>query len=198
MQAGSKLAVCRSFEGSQVRLHSMSAAVLNGALCEVVEDCISQDRVSVRVLSPHEAVAAHPNGAKIKRSNITPVLPAEEQLQEWEQLASFDSGTRLGICGAIVDDFISACMQDCYPFQKIRSEYWSCHAPARCTFKSRTETHRQHRVSMLARAHQITRASRHNMMHAILSRKLPEYSRSSSGMQTAAIAQLSCRRGFGT
>lgn len=162
-------------EGSQVRLHSMSSAILNGALCEVVEDCISQNRVAVRVLSPHEATAAHPNGAKIKRSNITPVLPAEERMQEWEQLASFDSGTRLGICGAIVDDFISACTQDCYPLEDQERIFGV--------------VMHQHTASLILQ-HKPTgnvvylcwleliksqEATRHNIMHAILSRKLPPY-----------------------
>lgn len=184
-------------EGSQVRLHSMSAAVLNGALCEVVEDCISQDRVSVRVLSPHEAVAAHPNGAKIKRSNITPVLPAEEQLQEWEQLASFDSGTRLGICGAIVDDFISACMQDCYPLEdqeRIFGVVMHQH-----TAHLNLERKPTGNIVYLCWLELIKsqEASRHNMMHAILSRKLPEYFeelvRNADGSHYAAEL---VRRGF--
>ena len=162
-------------EGSQVRLHSMSTAVLNGALCEVVEDCVSQDRVAVRVLSPHEAVAAHPNGAKIKRSNVTPVLPEEERMQEWEQLASFDSGTRLGICGAIVDDFISACMQDCYPLED-QERIFGIVMHQRTAFMA-LEHKPIGNIVYLCWCELIKsqEANRHNILHAILSRRLPEY-----------------------
>jgi len=163
------------FEGSQVRLHSMSAEILNGALCEVVEDCISQDRVAVRVLAPHEAVAAHPNGVKIKRSNITPVLPSEDQMQEWEQLASFDSSTRLGICGAIVDDFISACMQDCYPLEDQERIFGVI------MHNSTSSLSIQHKptgnIVYLCWLEHIKsqEATRHSILHAIFSRRLPEY-----------------------
>jgi hypothetical protein len=185
-------------EGSQVRLHSMSTAVLNGALCEVVEDCVSQDRVAVRVLSPHEAVAAHPNGAKIKRSNVTPVLPEEERMQEWEQLASFDSETRLGICGAIVDDFITACMQDCYPLEDQERIFGI--------------VMHQHTASLVLQHKPIgslvylcwseliksQETDRHNILLAILSRRLPEhFEELVRNMDGSVYASELLRRGFG-
>jgi hypothetical protein len=185
-------------EGSQVRLHSMSTAVLNGALCEVVEDCISQDRVAVRVLSPHEAVAAHPNGAKIKRSNVTPVLPEEDRMQEWEQLATFDSGTRLGICGAIVDDFINACMQDCYPLEdqeRIFGVVMHQH-----TASLALEHKPVGNVVYLCWSELIKsqEATRHNILRAILTRQLPEYFEELvRNMDGSFYASELARRGFG-
>jgi hypothetical protein len=184
-------------EGSQVRLHSMSTEILNGALCEVVEDCISQDRVSVRVLSPHEAVAAHPNGAKIKRSNMTPVLPAEDQMQEWEQLGSFDSDTRLGICGAIVDDFISACMQDCYPLEdqeRIFGVVMHQHTASLVLQQKPTGN-----IVYLCWLELIKsqEANRHSIMHALLSRQLPQYFEELvRNMDDSMYAAEIIRRGF--
>jgi hypothetical protein len=185
-------------EGSRVLLHSMSAAVLNGALCEVVEDCISQDRVAVRVLSPDEAVAAHPNGAKIKRSNVSPVLPPEERLQEWEQLASFDSATRLGICGAIVDDLISACMQDVYPLEDQERIFGI--VMHQYTASSTLERKPTGAIVYLCWVELIKsqEATRHNILHAILSRQLPRYFEELvRNLDGSLYAAELVRRGFG-
>jgi hypothetical protein len=184
-------------QGSQVRLHSMAAAIMNGAVCEVVEDCISQDRVAVRILSPHEAVAAYPQGAKIKRSNMTPVLPDEEDLQEWEQLVAFDAETRLAMCGAIVDDFMSACLQGSYPLEdqeRIFGVVMHSHAAA---------LPMEHRpigsIVYLCWVDLIKseEATRNSILHAILSSRLPQYFEDlvTGGEGNRCSAEL-IRRGF--
>jgi hypothetical protein len=128
---------------------------------------------------------------------VTPVLSEEERLQEWEQLASFDSETRLGICGAIVDDFISACMQDCYPLEDQERIFGI--------------VMHQH-ISSLALEHKpignivylcwselikSQETNRHNIIHAILSRRLPDYFEELvKNLEGSFYARELVRRGF--
>ena len=65
-----------NFDGHRVRLKGLKAAVLNGAEGTAGALDAETGRVPVRLTAPPEAVAAHPDGLKIKPENIE-VLPWE-------------------------------------------------------------------------------------------------------------------------
>jgi hypothetical protein len=70
--APDKRPIVRLYQGSRVCLHSLSAAHLNGAVCEILGPADAANaRIMVRVLLPPELAAAHPNPLSVKRENLT-------------------------------------------------------------------------------------------------------------------------------
>jgi hypothetical protein len=69
--APGKRAIVRLERGSRVCLHSLSAAHLNGAVCEILGPADAANaRIMVRVLQPPELAVAYPKPLSVKRENL--------------------------------------------------------------------------------------------------------------------------------